>query len=78
MLFCERLQGAQSFTSSPWAHDSKLYCLDEDGRTFVVRAGPKFELLGKNQINDMFWSTPALSHDALYLRGADRLYCIRQ
>jgi outer membrane protein assembly factor BamB len=77
-VYKERLKGAKSFTSSPWAHDGKLYCLDEDGQTFVVEAGPKFELLGKNEIKDMFWATPALSPDALYLRGADRLYCIRQ
>ncbi len=77
-VYKERLKGAKSFTSSPWAYDGKLYCLDEDGHTFVVKSGPKFELLGKNEIKDMFWSTPALSRDALYLRGADRLYCIRQ
>jgi outer membrane protein assembly factor BamB len=73
-----RLPGAKSFTSSPWAYDGRIYCLDEDGRTFVVRAGPQFELLGKNEIKDMFWSTPALAPEALYLRGADRLYCIRR
>jgi len=77
-VYKERLKGAHSFTSSPWACDGKLYCLDEDGQTFVVKAGPRFELLGKNGIKDMFWATPALSRDALYLRGADRLYCIRQ
>lgn len=77
-VYKERLKGARSFTSSPWAYDGKLYCLDEDGQTFVVKAGPKFELLGKNDIKDMFWSTPALAWDALYLRGADQLYCIRQ
>jgi outer membrane protein assembly factor BamB len=77
-VYKERLKGARSFSSSPWAHGGKLYCLDEDGQTFVVEAGPKFELLGKNEIKDMFWSTPALSGDALYLRGADRLYCVRQ
>jgi outer membrane protein assembly factor BamB len=76
-VYKERLQGAKSFTSSPWAQDGKLYCLDEDGQTFVVEAGPTFKLVGKNEIKDMFWATPALSRDALYLRGADRLYCIR-
>jgi outer membrane protein assembly factor BamB len=77
-VYKERIRGARSFTSSPWAHDGKLYCLDEDGQTFVVEAGPRFKLLGKNEIKDMFWATPALSRDALYLRGADRLYCVRQ
>jgi outer membrane protein assembly factor BamB len=77
-VYKERLRGARSFTSSPWAHDGKLYCLDEDGQTFVVEAGPKFKLLRMNEIKDMFWATPAVSRDALYLRGADRLYCIRR
>jgi outer membrane protein assembly factor BamB len=77
-VYKERLKGASPFTSSPWAHDGKLYCLDEDGQTFVVAAGPKFTVLGKNEIKDMFWSTPALSPDALYLRGAERLYCVKE
>jgi outer membrane protein assembly factor BamB len=77
-VYRERLQGAKSFTSSPWAYDSKLYCLDQDGKTFVLRAGPQFELLGTNEIQDMFWATPAVARDALYLRGADHVYCIKE
>jgi outer membrane protein assembly factor BamB len=77
-IYRERLKGAHSFTASPWAQDGKLYCLDEDGRTFVIEAGPNFVVQGKNEIKDFFWSTPALSGDALYLRGANRLYCIKQ
>jgi outer membrane protein assembly factor BamB len=77
-VYKQRLKGAKGFTSSPWAHDGKVYCLDEDGQTFVVQAGPKFELLGKNEIKDMFWATPAVARDALYLRGADQVYCIKQ
>jgi outer membrane protein assembly factor BamB len=77
-LYKERLKGAKSLTSSPWAYDGKLYCLDEDGQTFVVEAGSKFELVDKNQIRDRFWATPALSRDAVYLRGVDRLWCIRK
>jgi outer membrane protein assembly factor BamB len=74
----ERLKGARGFTSSPWANDDKVYCLDQDGQTFVVQAGPLFKLLGKNSIQDMFWSSPAVARDAFYLRGADQLYCIRR
>ncbi|HKB37422.1 MAG TPA: PQQ-binding-like beta-propeller repeat protein [Gemmataceae bacterium] len=74
----ERLQGARSFTSSPWAYDDKIFCLDEDGKTFVVQAGPEFKLLGKNELNEMFWSSPAIAGGALFLRGVDTLYCIRQ
>jgi len=73
----ERLPGAKSFTSSPWAYDGKIFCLDEDGQTFVVQAGPAFKLLGKNKLDEMFWSSPAISSGALFLRGTDHLYCIK-
>jgi outer membrane protein assembly factor BamB len=78
LVYKERLPGAKGFTSSPWAHDGKVYCLDVDGQAFVLQSGPEFKLLGKNDIKDMFWSTPAIASDALYLRGADSLYCVKQ
>ncbi|MEK7996608.1 MAG: PQQ-binding-like beta-propeller repeat protein, partial [Planctomycetota bacterium] len=45
--------GATAFTSSPWANDGKIFCLSEDGETFVIQAGPKFKVLGKNALNEM-------------------------
>jgi outer membrane protein assembly factor BamB len=77
-VYKQRLEGAKGFTSSPWAHNGRIYGLDQDGQTFVIQAGPEFKLLGKNEIKDMFWSTPAVARDALYLRGADHLYCVKQ
>lgn len=74
----QRLPQAKGFTSSPWAHDGKIFCLDDSGQTFIVKAGPKYELLGKNEIKEMFWSSPALAGGAIYLRGVENLYCIRQ
>jgi outer membrane protein assembly factor BamB len=74
----ERLRGARGFTSSPWACDGKVYCLDDAGTTYVVQSGPAFKLLGKNVIDEMCWSTPAIAGQALFLRTVDRLYCIAQ
>jgi len=74
----ERITGARAFWSSPWAHDGKIYCVDEDGQTFVLQAGAEFKLLGKNSLKEMFWSTPAIAGDAILLRGVDNLYCIRK
>jgi outer membrane protein assembly factor BamB len=77
-VYRQRLDGAAGFTSSPWAAGGKVYCLDQAGHAYVVQAGREFKLLGKNDIKDMFWSTPAVAADAFYLRGADRLYCVKQ
>jgi hypothetical protein len=53
-----------------------VFCLDEGGQTFVVQAGPEFKVIARNKLDEMFWSSPAVSGGALLLRGVDHLYCI--
>ncbi len=72
----ERLEGATGFTSSPWAAGGKIFCLDQGGTTFVLEPGPKFKLVGKNRLDDQFWSSAAVAGDQLLLRGVNKLYCI--
>ena len=72
----ERLEGASGFTSSPWVAAGKIFCLDQNGQTFVLEPGPKLKLLGRNKIDDMFWSSAAVAGDQLLLRGVNKLYCI--
>jgi outer membrane protein assembly factor BamB len=74
----ERLEGARSFTSSPWASDGKVYCLDDGGTTHVIEAGPPFKPLGKNSLGEMAWASPAAADGALFLRTVDHLYCVRR
>jgi outer membrane protein assembly factor BamB len=74
----ERIGPARGFTSSPVAADGKIYCLDDSGQTFVIQAGPEFKLLSQNPLNEMCWSSPAVSGGAVYLRTVDHLYCIKQ
>jgi outer membrane protein assembly factor BamB len=72
----ERLEGASGFTSSPWVAAGKLFCLDQNGQTFVLEPGAKLKILGKNKIDDMFWSSAAVAGHQLLLRGVNKLYCI--
>jgi outer membrane protein assembly factor BamB len=67
---------AAAFTASPWASNGKLFLLSEDGDTFVVSASGKYELLGKNSLNEMAMATPAIAGDSLYIRTATRIYKI--
>jgi outer membrane protein assembly factor BamB len=73
----ERLPGAIGFTSSPWANDGKIFCLDETGRTIVLAAGPKLQVIATNVLNETFWSSAAVMGEKLLLRGVDNLYCIK-
>lgn len=75
VAYKERIPGASGFTASPWAAGDKVFALDGDGTTFVLAAGPKFELLGRNPLGEMCWASPALSAGMLFLRTIDHLYC---
>jgi outer membrane protein assembly factor BamB len=72
----QRIEGAKGFTASPWASDNNIYCLDEDGQTFVLAAGGEFKLLATNKLDDAFWSSAAVAGDHLLLRGVNNLYSI--
>jgi outer membrane protein assembly factor BamB len=70
--------GAGAFTASPWAYGGKVFCLSEDGDTFVIQAGRDFKVLGRNRLEEMTLATPALAHGCLFLRTESKLYCLRQ
>ncbi len=74
----QRIPNGRSFTSSPWAYDGKIFCLNEFGVTFVFKAGPEFTLLHTNELagNELCMSTPALVGSQVILRTGDALYCI--
>jgi outer membrane protein assembly factor BamB len=76
-VYKERIPGARGFTSSPWVYEGKLFCLDDAGTTHVVKAGAEFEVLGKNALHEMCWSSPAVANGSVYLRTVDHLFCIR-
>lgn len=69
-----RLPNGRSFTSSPWAYNGKVFCLNEDGMTFVIKAGDVFEEVGTNPLaeDDMCMATPAIAGDRLIIRTSGR------
>ena len=69
---------ATAFTTSPWAYNGKLFCLSEEGQTFVIAAGEEFKLLHKNDLDDFTLASPALVGDRMLLRTEHRLYSIRR
>jgi outer membrane protein assembly factor BamB len=67
---------AGAFTSSPWAYNGKIFCLSEDGDTFVIQAGREYKLLRKNTLEEMCMATPAIVRGSLIIRTASKLYRI--
>ena len=72
----ERLgTGGQQFTASPIAARGMIFCCSESGKTFVVKAGPKFEIVRTNDLPGMIMATPAIAKDRLLIRTDEALYC---
>lgn len=65
-----------TYSSSPVLADGKLYVTNEDGLTTVLKAGPKFEVVAENNLNDYTLSSPAISDGQIFMRTAQYLYCI--
>jgi outer membrane protein assembly factor BamB len=65
-----------TYSSSPVLADGKLYITNEDGMTSVVKAGPQFEILAENPLNDYCLSSPAISEGQIFIRTAQHLFCI--
>src|SRR4029450_9359543 len=71
----ERLKNG-TYSSSPVLADGKVYVTNEEGLTMVVKAGPKFEVLAENPLNDYCLSSPAISDGQIFIRTSTALFCI--
>ena len=65
-----------TFTASPVAFEGKILMTSEDGDTFIVKAGPKHEIIGTNSIGEAVYASPAVAEGRIFIRGEKNLYCI--
>ena len=72
----QRLKIGSGFTASPWGYNGKVFVLSEAGDTYVIKAGPDFELLRTNSLNEMSLATPAIARGSLFIRTQSALYRI--
>jgi outer membrane protein assembly factor BamB len=78
-IYRQRIPDAGSgFSASPVASDGKIYLSGEDGEIVVVKAGPKFELLARNDMADPIMATPAISGGIVIVRSQHYVWAIGQ
>lgn len=75
-LYRKRLGGA--FNSSPVAGGGRIYVSNNDGTTFVIKAGKEFELLATNNLGERITASPAISGNDMLYRTGSHVYCIRE
>jgi outer membrane protein assembly factor BamB len=66
-----------TFSASPIASAGRLYFSSEDGEVFVIKAGPKYELLSINRMGEPLMATPAASAGMIVMRGQRHLFAVR-
>ncbi len=70
----ERVGG--EFYSSPLWIQGRLYGISKRGQVVVLAAGRKFEVLGRTELGEKTFATPAVADGVIYLRTQSRLYSL--
>ncbi len=75
-VYEERLSGTAGIIASLVAGDGKIYCASENGRAYVIAAGPELEVLATNELGNPCFATPALSEGTIYFRTTRELIAV--
>ncbi len=55
--------------ASPVSANGLLYFLNDDGVTWVLKAGPQAEVVARNELGEKTYASPAISEGRIFLRG---------
>jgi len=71
----ERLKPG-TYSSSPILAGDRIYVLNEDGLTSVIKAGREFGVLAENPLGEYVLGSAAASNGQIFIRTGQHLYCI--
>jgi hypothetical protein len=74
MLYKNRLGG--NYSASPVAADGRVYFPSEEGEIRVIEAGPGYQVLAVNKMEDACMATPAISDGMMFVRTQHFVYGI--
>lgn len=74
----EKRTHRQKHRASPIYADGHIYLTARDGRVTVIKAGPEFEVVSVNELEESLAASPAISNGTIYLRTFENLWAIRK
>ncbi len=74
LLWQQRVGG--TFSASPVTAEGRIYFVSDNGETTVIKAGPVFEVVAKNPLDQMVQASPAISRGQIFIRTAQHLFAI--
>jgi outer membrane protein assembly factor BamB len=75
LVFTERLPGVSTW-ASPFATPERTIYFASAGRSYVIKASDKLEVIATNDIGEESRATAAVADGKIFLRGGKNLYCI--
>jgi outer membrane protein assembly factor BamB len=67
-----------TFMASMVGFGERILQVSEGGDTFVLKAGPKHDILRTNSLDEPIYASPALAGGTIYLRGEQHLFAIKK
>jgi len=64
------------YSSSPILAGDRIYVLNEDGLTTVIKAGREFQVLAENPLGEYVLGSAAASDGQIFIRTGQHVYCI--
>jgi outer membrane protein assembly factor BamB len=76
LVYEERLPGVSPGASPIATPDGRIY-FASPGTSYVIKAGPQFEMLAANHLGERDpFTTPAVSGGRIFIKGRNYLWCI--
>jgi outer membrane protein assembly factor BamB len=75
LMFNERLPGVSTW-ASPFARPDGTIYFASAGKSYVIKAGDRLEVLATNDIGEENRASAAVADGKIFLRGGKNLYCI--
>ncbi|MCK5067707.1 MAG: PQQ-binding-like beta-propeller repeat protein [Bacteroidales bacterium] len=66
----------EGFYSSPMIADGKLYIIDLDGVTHIIKADRSGTVVADPELGEGGFALPVFADGVIYLRGMEHLYCV--
>lgn len=74
-VYKQRLLGFDPAISPFATPDGRIYCASA-GKSYVIKAGAKFEILAQSDLGDASRASPAVAGGRIFLKGSQFLFCI--
>lgn len=76
VIYQDKIEDTRGMSASGIVSDGKIYYSTEQGNVFIIKAGPVFEVLAQNSLDDIIMATPAISNNTLFFRTQHSLIAV--